>query len=64
MLDCLVTIKATMSVLQKCKDKVADLLDKEDGITPLLQRFLKVIVDILKNGKFECLTLQYAWTLA
>ena len=51
MLDCLVTIKATMNVLQKSKDEIAESLVKDDTTTLLLQRFVKVIVDILKNGK-------------
>ena len=53
MLDCLVTIKATMNVLQKCKDKIADSLNKVDKTTSLLQRFARVVVDVLKNGKVE-----------
>ena len=51
MLDCLVTIKATMNVLQKSKDEIAESLVKDDTTTLLLQRFVKVIVDVLKNGK-------------
>jgi hypothetical protein len=54
MLDCLVTIKATINVLQKCKNEITDLLSEDDIITSLLQRFVKVIVNILKNGKIEC----------
>jgi hypothetical protein len=53
MLDCLVTIKATMNVLQKCKDEIADSLNKTDKITSLIQRFSRVVVDVLKNGKTE-----------
>ncbi|CAB4037939.1 Hypothetical predicted protein, partial [Paramuricea clavata] len=49
MLDCLVTIKATMNVLQKCKNEMTDLLGEDDIITSLLQRFVKVIVNVLKN---------------
>lgn len=51
MLDCLVTIKATMNVLQKCKDKVADLRNGNDIVASLLQRFVEIIVSVLKNGK-------------
>ena len=52
MLDCLVTIKATMNVLQKCKEKIADSLNKVDKTTSLLQRFARVVVDVLKNDTF------------
>ncbi|XP_028408527.1 thyroid adenoma-associated protein homolog [Dendronephthya gigantea] len=52
MLDCLVTIKATINVLQKCKDFLAELLRKDDALNSFLQRFAKVIFGVLKNDVF------------
>ena len=51
MLDCLVTIKAAMNVLQKSKNEIA--LVENDTTISLLQRFVKVIVDVLKNGRID-----------
>ena len=51
MLDCLVTIKAAMNVLQKSKNEIA--LVENDTTISLLQRFFKVIVDVLKNGRID-----------
>ena len=53
MLDCLVTIKATINVLQKCKDLIAELLGKDDTMNSLLQRFARVVFGVLKNGKTD-----------
>lgn len=52
MLDCLVTIKATMSVVQKCNEELTQELNDEQKVIQLFQRFLNVIVKILKNDAF------------
>ena len=51
MLDCLVTIKATMGVLQTCIKELTHTLDDNHKVKEFLRRFVKVIVMILKNGK-------------